>query len=264
MALIFDIKRFAVHDGPGIRTCVFLKGCPLKCVWCHNPEGISPNIECHKKILRAGNYSYETVEEIGKEYTLSSLLDEVLKDRVFWDESGGGLTLSGGEPLLQYQFLVEILTALKSMGIHTCLDTTGYVQKSKWLDIIDWPNLFLFDIKMIDNDLHKKYTGVGNTKILSNFISLIENNKNVRVRIPMIPGINSDERNLSLFLSFLKTHISGVERIDLLPYHAIAGHKYQRAGLENLMQNIKPLDKTIVVKWQKSFVDEGFAVSIGG
>jgi len=156
--IIFDIKRFAVHDGPGIRTTFFLKGCPLNCWWCHNPESISKGIFFDKKQNVA----------IGKKYSVQDILIEAEKDRIFFDESDGGITLSGGEPLLQYEFTLEIVKELHQAGFHVSLDTTGYTSEKRISEIAEYVDLFLFDLKHLNDSLHKKFTGVSNIQILNN------------------------------------------------------------------------------------------------
>ena len=172
--LIFDIKRFSVNDGPGIRTTVFFKGCPLKCLWCHNPEGRSGNVQDVISSHMIGNKTFACSESIGREITINEVIDEIEKDRVFYEESNGGVTLSGGEPFFQFEFLAEILKNLKNKNLHIALDTTGYTNNENIIKIKEYVDIFLYDIKLMDDDLHIKYTGVSNNIILKNLKYLIK------------------------------------------------------------------------------------------
>ena len=182
--VIFDIKRFAVHDGPGIRTTVFLQGCPLGCWWCHNPEGQRNN---------AGN-----------KVSVAEVMDEVIKDSIFYEESNGGVTFSGGEPLHQSGFLSELLKGCKKEGFHTCVDTSGYATKESIDLIMDDTDLFLFDLKHTDDTVHRKYTGVSNSCIIDNLKYLAGKKKEIILRFPVIPGINDSTDNISEMLKLLK------------------------------------------------------------
>jgi pyruvate formate lyase activating enzyme len=170
--LIFDIKRFALHDGPGIRTTVFLKGCPLRCWWCQNPESIREFPETIKVKSVSSSYNKFCEEEstFGKEYSVDSLMEELIKDRIFYEESGGGITFSGGEPLVQYKFLSETLNRCKKNGLHTVIDTSGYAPIESFNEIYNMTDIFLFDIKMLNAELHRKFTDVSNELILRNLI----------------------------------------------------------------------------------------------
>ncbi len=195
--IIFDIKRYAIHDGPGIRTTVFLKGCAASCWWCHNPESQTTEIEQAVRKNRLDDCVIEEIEMIGKKMTVREVLIEIKKDRVYFDESGGGVTFSGGEPLLQENFLRELLIACRQDGIHTTLDTTGYASEDVFNSIIDHVDLFLYDIKFIDDNLHQKFTGVSNMTILNNLITLVKMNKSVRLRLPVIPEMTDSIKNIN-------------------------------------------------------------------
>ena len=175
--LIFDIKRFAVHDGPGIRTSVFLKGCPCSCRWCHNPESIKPYPQKISKTISLDGKTFKKEEFIGSSMCVFDVMSEIRKDKIFYDESGGGVTFSGGEPLMQSEFLLELLKECKNENIHTTVDTSGFVNEGKLLEIIDYVDLFLYDLKLINNELHKKYTGVSNKMILQNIQILVNRHK---------------------------------------------------------------------------------------
>ena len=261
--IIFSFKRFSVHDGPGIRQTVFFKGCPLTCWWCHNPE--SQDIKTEKALRKniLDGIAYHQEETIGKLMTVPEVMDEITKDLIFYDESGGGVTFSGGEPLMQHHFLGEILDVCKQSGIHTAVDTTGFASSKVFRKIAAKADLFLYDLKHIDDEAHKKYTGVSNKPILENLKYLNENGKKVIVRFPVIPGINDTEENISAMKAFLKP-LKNIREISLLPYHNIANHKYEKIKMDNKMAGIKPLQKQDVYGLKREFENEGFTVSIGG
>ena len=198
-AYIFNIQRFSIHDGPGIRTTVFFQGCPMGCVWCHNAEGIPHYLEKpHGK------------NEIGfsglKKYTLKNLTEEIMKDRVFYDESGGGVTFSGGEPLMQPEFLIEILKKMKDLQIYTAVDTSGYALEKWFYEVAMLADLLLFDLKIVDNDLHIKYTGTDNIQVGKNLEYLIKQEIPFRIRIPLINEITATDKNLHDIISLLKNN----------------------------------------------------------
>lgn len=249
--IIFNIQRFSVNDGPGIRTTVFMKGCPLRCWWCHNPEGIGFEPEVNGKT------------EIGNYYTVEELLEEILKDRIFYDESGGGVTFSGGEPLSQIDFLTEILDKCNSAGIHTAVDTSGYANKILLKKIIDKTDLFLYDLKLIDPVQHLKYTEVSNTEILDNLDYLIRTKAEVIIRIPMIPGIIATIENMTAIRDFLSGY-DNKPTIHLLPYHKIAEGKYEKFGLKNKMNGKKELTEKEILENRLIFEESEFKVKIGG
>jgi len=201
--LIFDIKRFAVHDGPGIRTTIFFKGCPLSCRWCHNPESRSDTLQCSTKHLKLNGEAFEQEEITGKETAVQELLDEIERDRIYYEESGGGVTLSGGEPLFQPDFCVALLRDLKKAGLHTALDTTGYAEQEVIRKIMPYTDLFLYDLKLMDDEEHQKYTGVSNNVILENLEYLVEEGKDVIIRFPIIPGITDKPSNINTIIDFL-------------------------------------------------------------
>lgn len=248
---IFNIQRFSVHDGPGIRSTVFMKGCPLRCWWCHNPEGLS------------FEQNDSSLSGIGKFFTVDDLFDELKKDRIFYEESGGGVTFSGGEPLSQIDFLFEILDACKSAGIHTAIDTSGYATKELIKEIKDKTDLFLYDLKSIDPVQHLKYTEVSNTDILENLDYLLTNNANVVIRIPMIPEITATTKNIESIKYFLNRY-DKKPTIHLLPYHRIAEGKYDRFGLKNRMNGSREITKKEIIESKLIFSNSGFNVKIGG
>lgn len=259
--IVFDIKRFAVHDGPGLRTTIFFKGCPLDCWWCHNPESISPDDQQCERILKLGSNEFRETENIGNSYTVNQLMNEIEKDIVFYEESNGGITLSGGEPLHQGDFVIELIKACKKRDIHVCVDTSGYSNSGILSKMIPLVDLFLYDIKMVDDTQHKKYTGVSNQRILDNFELLLTEKQPVIVRYPLIPGINHSDEHLESLHGLIRNQ---VEEIHFLPYHLISKGKWKRLGLKNRMQGIKELPDKEVERIKNRFIYLGYKVKIGG
>jgi pyruvate formate lyase activating enzyme len=263
-AFVFNIMRFATHDGPGIRTVVFFKGCPLSCWWCHNPESQSflPDrlyftercrhcLECaaicpEHAITEVGGVVYtsaactlcgtcttvcmaEARQIAGQRYTLDELIAEVEKDVVFFDESGGGVTLSGGEPLSQPVFVTSFLAACRERGISTALETCGFAQPAIFRQAACQAGLVLFDLKCVDPAKHLEYTGVSNDLILRNLEQLVADRRPLTVRIPVIPGVNDSTEDIGGFVEYLSR--LRPPAIELLPYHRIGADKYRRLGL---------------------------------
>ena len=250
---IFDIQRFSVSDGPGIRTTVFFKGCNLKCVWCHNPESQSSASEmlfyknkcvnCGKckelcansleKCSLCGKCVIECPTEArtiaGKEYTADEVVRELVKDKRLYENSGGGVTFSGGECMLQTDFLTELLKRCKEEGLHTAVDTAGHIPFEYFERIMPYTDLFLYDVKCFDAEIHKRYTGVTNELILENLTKLLATDKSVYIRIPVIEGINDSAEEMKRIKSFLDEH-GAPENIELLPYHALGESKYEALG----------------------------------
>jgi len=264
MGIIFDIKRFAIHDGPGIRTTVFLKGCPLRCAWCHNPESISAAICEVPKTVRIGDKSITENETVGREITVGALMHELEKEKIFMEESGGGVTFSGGEPTFQHKFLSEVLIACKHAGMHTAVDTSGYVRWEILEEISKNTDLFLYDLKIMDEELHRKFTGVPNKLIHENLQKLLEIGKSVYVRIPMVPEVSFSETNIQQTLNFLSGFSPKLELINLLPFHNTASHKYERFEMEKAFSDMKSMDKKELEVIKKQFEKAGFQVKIGG
>lgn len=255
--IIFDIKHFAIHDGPGIRQTIFFKGCPLSCWWCHNPEGRSYDIfSFEKEEILEGVKVYET-KSIGKKYTIDGLVTEIKKDIVFFEESGGGVTLSGGEPLLQYDFVMTLLKKCKNLEIHTCIDTTGNISSDKLLNVASLTDLFLYDIKHIDETQHIKYTGTTNKLILNNLKLLDEMGKEIWIRFPVIPGINDGESDLQKMMDYL-SKLKKRHPVSILPYHKIGSHKYERFGIDYKMKGVEEYGDDDVKKIRNMFIEGGF------
>lgn len=229
---IFDIKRFALHDGPGIRTTVFLKGCPLRCAWCHNPESHVTEPEAYMENRLIDGREIKRTRIYGKKVTTSDLFDELIHDRVFFEESGGGVTFSGGEPLLQYEELLELLELLGREKIHRTIDTSGQAPGDVMLNVAGQAELILYDLKLMDPEKHKKYTGVDNRRILENADLLLQHDVEVIFRIPLIPGINDTPEEIDAFRSFFKERSGLFGDVSLLPYHKTGTGKYQRMEKE--------------------------------
>lgn len=261
--IVFNIKHFAVHDGPGIRQTIFLKGCPLNCWWCHNPESQSFTPSKRVKQKWIDGESTVSVENIGYGIQAESLLADILKDRIFYEESNGGVTFSGGEPLAQAHFLKEILQLCKKEDIHTAIDTTGYCPPKTFKEIASLTDLFLFDLKLADNNQHQYFTGVSIKPILENLFWLDSKKANVRLRFPMIPGITATRKNKEEIKKIL-LQLKHIDTIDILPYHANSREKYKQLGLKNRLQELKPPSLRNIEKLRKEFAETGFSVRIGG
>jgi pyruvate formate lyase activating enzyme len=263
--LIFSIKRYSIHDGPGIRVTFFMKGCPLSCWWCHNPEGISPFPENVEQTNKIGEKEFRYIEEAGKYYTTDDILGIIEKEKIFISESKGGVTFSGGEPMLQTEFLVEALNACKTNGYHTAVDTSGYSQAENYKAIIPVTDLFLFDIKHLDDTKHELYTSVSNSVIINNFQLVLESGKDIIVRIPIVPGFNDAQEHLEKIRSFLiKSKKKNLKRICLLPYHKIGASKYKRFKIPYRMDGVKPPSRERMNELKTFFSETGIKVKIGG
>ena len=261
---IFDIKRFAVHDGPGIRTTVFMKGCPMDCWWCHNPESRKSEPEEVVYNRKLGEKEIDARKIYGKTMQIHELIEEILKDNLFHDESGGGVTFSGGEPLFQSDALMKLLQRCKKHGIHTTVDTCGYTQWLNFEKIIDYTDLFLYDLKMLDPAKHEKFMGVKNDLIIENLNKLLNRNVNIELRIPIIPGVNDSGEEIRRYTNFLRKSIKNAFKLHLLPYHSIADNKYQKLNMENRMENIDKVDRLNIDSFKQELESAGFAVGIGG
>ena len=260
---VFNIQRFCVNDGPGIRTTVFLKGCPLSCVWCHNPESqrFEPEILFYKdkctgcgrcKCVTAADRDFvcfNGAKEIcGKTVSANEVTAEVLKDKPFYKNSGGGVTLSGGEPLAQYDFSLELLKKAKENGIHTAIETCGYAEKSKILEIAKYVDLFLFDCKETDQELHKEYTGFDNKIILDNLKALSDAGSKIILRCPIIPGFNDRAEHFK-GISEIAGKLSGIKHIEVEPFHPHGESKY--SALSREVADIPVPSGKTVDKWIK-------------
>jgi pyruvate formate lyase activating enzyme len=299
IGIIFNIQRFSVNDGPGIRTTVFLKGCPLHCPWCHNPESISSSREialradrcircgdcltvCTNNAIYSENGSYAIHRElcakcgkciemcasdartaVGSEMTLEEVMKEIRKDTAFFHQSGGGVTFSGGEPLLQHDFLLPLLKTCHEEGFHTTVDTSGFTSATILRSIAEYTDLFLYDLKLFNDAKHLEFTGVSNHLVLENLRHLAQWKKKVIVRIPLIPTINDDEESIHSLGSFLVS-LETIREIHVLPYHRSGFEKYQRIGSKYTMASLEvPNQETLqsVVRILNQYVPH---VAIGG
>lgn len=297
--LIFSIKRYALHDGPNIRTTVFFKGCPLNCFWCHNPEGISPNSEvvfiadkcigcreclagCPEQalsidtsgIVRDQNrcsHCFECVEicpalaqeGVGYRSSAAQILAEIKKDLPFFDQSGGGVTFSGGEPLLQKDALLVLLQRCGELGIHRAVDTTGFAPTPHLLEVAEHADMFLYDLKHMDPILHREYTGVPNELILSNLERLARLPLEIRVRIPLLQGINDNSENVEATAKFI-TSLGRIRRVDLLAYHHFASSKYTKLGSSYHGTESNVPDALTLSRVKKTLEQHGLDVHLGG
>lgn len=263
--IIFDIQRFSVNDGPGIRTSVFLKGCALECSWCHNPESWNPkpelgfiedkcllckscSIVCEydvhsfseeNHIIERDNCtlcgqcveacSNNALKIYGREYSVQEVFDIVVKDIVYYEESGGGVTVSGGEPLQQYKFVLELFQLLKSRKIHTCLDTSGFSNKQIIEHIIPWTDLFLFDYKLFNEKDYSEHTNINLNTIINNLGILKSYKKDIILRCPIIPAVNDKEEHINSIVSLVKDH-PNIKQVDLIPYHKLGEAKFAYVG----------------------------------
>lgn len=263
--LIFSVKKYSIHDGPGIRVTFFMKGCPLKCMWCHNPEGISPFPESVRYTRRIGGKEFSGMEEVGKYYSVDNILEILEKERVFINHSKGGVTFSGGEPLMQAEFLLDSLKACKAAGYHTAVDTSGYSPRENYVAIMPFTDLFLFDIKHLDESKHIESAGVSNRGILDNYKLLLESGKDIMVRIPVIPGINDDQDHMERVKSFiLSTKNTSLIKINLLPFHKIGSSKYKRFNIPYRMGAVEAPSKEKMNEMKEFFLETGIKVKIGG
>jgi pyruvate formate lyase activating enzyme len=261
--IIYHTRSFSVHDGGGIRKAIFFKGCPLQCIWCHNPESQSFEVETMHKTQKLGDKSFTLDQTVGRVVTVNEIMEEIRADIPFFDESGGGVTLTGGEPLAQPNFAIALLKACKSEEIHTAVDTCGYAPREVVEQTIPYTDVYLFDIKLAKSNEHKQYTSLGNEIIVENLKMISSKGKNINIRIPLIEGITDTMQNINGIKLIIK-ETSGVQRIDLLPYHSLAKHKFDQCNREYQLNNMDNYPTEKAHNIAKLF--EGFApvVSVGG
>jgi pyruvate formate lyase activating enzyme len=278
--MIFDIKRYAINDGPGIRTAVFFKGCPLACWWCHNPEGQSAQVQlmyrdnrCKSSMACLAVCPQEAItwddgpitdrercddcgkcaevcfggarEVVGRKVSVNQIMDEIERDIPFYDQSGGGVTFTGGEPLYQIEFLRDALRVCREKQIRTAVDTSGHTAWANLELVLPLTDLFLYDLKLMDANQHSKYTGVSNKLILNNLTRLSKAGAHIIVRIPFIPGINDGPDNLKMCAAYL-AELPTLEGVAFMPYHDIGAAKYQALGMQYTLGEIQaPSDEKI-------------------
>ncbi len=245
---IFKIQKYSIHDGPGIRTTLFFQGCPLNCHWCHNPESQQ-------------RHDLRDAEQMGQ--VVVQLMEEIEKDLIFYDESGGGVTFSGGEPLCQPRLLEQLIDACKEIEIHTCIDTSGFGPVDILVRLAKKADLILYDIKLIKEADHKEYSGTPVSMILENLKQLSIHNINVRLRFPVIPKITDTPDNINGLILFLKSE-THYRDIHLLPYHKSGDGKYAALNLKNKMAQIEPPTPENIETIKEQFRSNGFKVTIGG
>jgi len=298
--LIFDIKRYAINDGPGIRIVIFFKGCNLHCAWCHNPEGQSPSPErmyAPATCLRCGICIPEcpeaaismdvdgtvtnhlickvcgrcaevcpakAVEISGRTMSVTEIMREIEKERIFFDQSGGGVTFSGGEPLQHYEFLIRLLDECAARNIHRAVDTAGHINTGLLLDVARRTDLFLYDLKLVDSERHRAWTGVPNERILANLRALAEYGANINIRIPLIGGVNDDDDNLEASARFIASLAGEPKKINLLVYHKIAQTKYQKLGRASAFQLFPEPSRERQEQAEAIFEKYGLCATIGG
>lgn len=295
--LIFDIQRYSIHDGPGIRTLVFMKGCPLSCIWCCNPESQSPSQEimvtpnkcigCKRCIEVCPTGAAEKKDPlearelcivcgscvkacpstarrlVGHYMSLEEVMKEVEKDFPFYQRSGGGMTVTGGEPLMQADFVRMLLKSCQEKGIHTAIETCGYAEWEDFKNMLEYVDLTLYDIKYMNNEKHRELMGVGNELILQNAKEVAKLGKDMVIRVPVIPDCNDSLENMEAIAEFART-LEGVEEIHLLPYHRLGESKYDRLGKSYKLKGVKPLDKESLSKQKKIIESYQLKVQVGG
>ncbi len=298
--LIFDIKKYAINDGPGIRLTIFFKGCNLACEWCHNPESISPKVQkmytaskcigslkcvdnCPNGALKMTSEGIITdydicnlcgicaevcpskaFEMMGEQKSVDELMSIIDNEATFFDQSGGGVTFSGGEPLMHSEYLLEILKACGQHYYHRVVDTTAFSNLNTILEIVEHTDLFLIDLKVMDSKLHKKYTGVGNEKILNNITELAKTDVDITFRMPLIKGVNTSKDNIKKTADFISSLEGNRNTINLLPYHKIAENKHKKLGNPDGFIEFDTPDERKIEKIISIFKTYGIKASVGG
>ena len=294
---VFNVMHYALHDGPGIRAVVFLKGCPLACRWCHNPESqnVGPElmitaercIGCGDCLTVCPTGAAVLVDGVpgatdactacgrcvdvclagartiaGRTMTVADVMSELVRDRVFFEESGGGVTFSGGEPLMHAAFLKSLIDACRDEGISTAVESCGMSDLAPLLAVGDKVDLFLYDVKLMDTARHSEATSVGNETILANLAALAEVHAHVIIRFPVIPGVNDDKDNVDLMVAMMRQ--LGLCEIDLLPYHRIGTDKYKRLGRSYELAELQPPSAEMMEGIRRVFAEAGIEATVGG
>ena len=296
---VSNIQKFSVNDGYGIRTIVFLLGCTLKCKWCQNPETLEsrpmlmylpdtcrgckrcravcpmggPQItvgdqvvlnraQCVRCFECAETCPYDALKVSGKEMTTEEVFKEVMKDRVFYRQTGGGVTVSGGEPLMQIDFTAELLEMIKKEAVGTCIETAGNVSWSCFERVLPFTDLFLFDVKFLDSKLHREWTGCDNGQILENLRKLAETGKEIIIRIPLIPDVNDGQEFRDIIDSIAE--IKNIREVHILPFHQLGSSKYEQMGMEYSMKDHRESNDEMVGECERYAINKGFRVSVGG
>jgi pyruvate formate lyase activating enzyme len=296
-AIVTNIQGYSIHDGPGIRTVVFLKGCPLRCRWCANPEGLFPGIQigfihnlctdcgrcfdaCPENALTGDglhhriDYSkctacgkcvdachYKALVRYGSEMSAEEVFTAVRRDKLFYDTSGGGVTVSGGEPLLQAAFVKTLFERCKTDNINTCVETSGFIPASNLLEVLPVTDFLLYDLKHMDLGAHRQYTGQWNDLILSNARLAAEKGADILFRVPLIPGVNTSNTNISATAAFIKA-LPGQQRVQLMPFHRLGDGKYKALNLENTMRETELMTSEQVEAARQCFENWGVTCSI--
>ncbi len=296
---IFNIQKYSIHDGYGIRTTVFLKGCPLSCKWCHNPESLSIETqvimyedrcilcgrcvevcpvdaltikndqllldknkcnlcgECEKVCLN------EAIELVGKRSSIEEVMAEIDKDKVFYETSGGGVTFSGGEPFMQAEFLEELTKQCKIRNYHVAIDTSGMTNYENIERVLKYTNLFLFDLKLMDNEKHKQYIGASNQTIIDNLKRLSKEDVEIFIRLPLIRGINDSNDDIDRVLELIEG-MKNISQVNLLEYHSMGKEKYNRLGMEYIFNGDEKPGEERISEIEQKFKAKGFKTVIGG
>jgi pyruvate formate lyase activating enzyme len=299
--LVFDKKRYAINDGPGVRVTIFLKGCPLRCAWCHNPESLSPKMEkmftpgkcigclacidaCPEKALtmtaeRGVVTDFEActmcglcaeicptgaMEMVAEMTDVQAVVDAVLEERVIIGQSGGGVTFSGGEPLMHHRFLIEALDACQAEGLHCTVDSSGFAPREILMKVAQRTDHWLYDLKSMNSDTHLKWTGVRNEVILENLVALAASGASINIRLPLIEGVNADDENMRATVAFVKGLAGEPKQVSLLPYHRIAENKYAKLGRHINLEGMSEPSEERLAEIIALFNASGLNATVGG